>query len=121
MNEAGIAAIREKSLRMTDYLIELIKHNLPKDSFGFDIATPLEHNRRGGHVALTHPEEAWRISLALKQRGIIPDFRQPDIIRLAPVALYNTYQEIWELVDALRKIAENREYENFPSSRHAVP
>ncbi|NMA48899.1 MAG: kynureninase, partial [Tissierellia bacterium] len=90
-NEAGIGNIRKKSLLLTDYLIFLIKKRLAK--YGFVNGTPVEHNRRGGHIALEH-EEAYRICLALKDRNVIPDFREPNVIRLAPVALYVSFEDI---------------------------
>lgn len=76
--------------------------------------------RRGGHVAVEHETEAVRINEALKKRGVIPDFRFPNIIRLAPVALYNTYHEIWKAVPHLEAIIDLREYEGFSGHRGPV-
>jgi len=77
--------------------------------------------RRSGHVAVEREEEAWRICEALKSRGVVPDFRPPDIIRFAPVALYNTYHEVWQVVQYLKDIVDTREYENFMEERKLVP
>jgi kynureninase len=118
--EAGMEALREKSLALTGYLMELVDACLPGGPDGFAIVTPREADRRGGHVALAHPTEALRINEALKARGIIPDFRGPDTIRIAPVPLYNTFGEVWQVVRALKEIMETREYERFPNQRHAV-
>lgn len=108
--EAGIAAIREKSLRQTDYLIHLMQDSgLLDDPFNFRIGTPREHNRRGGHIAIEHPD-AGAISQALIERDVIVDFRQPDVIRLAPVALYTSYRDIWRTVQVLKQIVERGEY-----------
>ncbi len=117
--EAGITAIREKSLRMTGFCIEMADELLSSEGFGFSIGTPRQEARRGGHAAIVHPEGV-RISSALRARGVIPDFRPPDIIRVAPVALYNTFSEIWELVRHLREIVESREYERFPKERGTI-
>ncbi|MBE0713137.1 MAG: kynureninase, partial [Candidatus Aminicenantes bacterium] len=87
--------------------------------YGFSIGTPREDGRRGGHVAIIHPE-GLRIAEALRGRGVIPDFRPPDIIRVAPVALYNTYTELSTLVGHLHEIVESREYERFPAERKAI-
>jgi kynureninase len=87
--------------------------------YGFSIGTPREDARRGGHVALVHPE-ALRISEALRGRGVVPDFRPPDIVRIAPVALYNTCAELWGLVRHLRDIIDRKDYERFPAERKAV-
>ncbi|HEU4963545.1 MAG TPA: kynureninase [Bacilli bacterium] len=116
--EAGMERLRAKSLKMTDYMMQLVDELLP-DSLGYTIGNPREEARRGGHVAMEHPE-AVRICKALKKRGIIPDFRFPNVIRLAPIALYNTYEEVWQVVQALREIVENKEYEQFPVGREVV-
>lgn len=118
--EAGIENIREKSLMLTTYFMKLVEATLSRPPFSFSIATPPEAKNRGGHIALTHPSEALRINEALKARRIIPDFRQPDIIRIAPIALYNTFEEVWQVAHALREIVENREFERFPTHRKAI-
>jgi kynureninase len=119
--EAGIERIREKSIRMTSYLIDLVEAVLSGPPYDFVIGTPLDPRRRGGHVALEHPLEAIRISEALRARGVVPDFRPPNVIRLAPVALYNTYREIWRVVRHLKEIVDSREYRKYSSKRKAVP
>ncbi|MDQ6422399.1 kynureninase [Paenibacillus sp. LHD-117] len=115
--EAGIESIRRKSLGLTEYLMALIDSEL--DGFGFFIGSPRDDVRRGGHVSLEHPEAA-RICKALKQNGVIPDFRAPNIIRLAPVALYSTYAEVWEVVRILKDIMAEKQYERFSNEREVV-
>ncbi|MDZ7724008.1 MAG: kynureninase [candidate division KSB1 bacterium] len=117
INETGINTIREKSLRLTDYLMFLIDRELTP--YGFEIVTPPEPERRGGHVALTHAN-AVQINKALKAKGIVSDFRLPDIIRLAPVALYNTFSEVWQVVRTLKTIMQTGEYRNYQSERGIV-
>src|SRR4029077_6543655 len=80
--EAGIEAVRDKSLRLTEYLMALVDALLPEESSGFRIGTPREAEGGGGHVAVEH-DAAIQITAALKQRGVIPDFRFPNVIRLA--------------------------------------
>jgi len=116
---AGMTAIREKSLRMTAFLMEMTDTLLKPAPYGYSVGTPREAGRRGGHVALVHPE-GLRIAEALRARGVVPDFRPPDIVRIAPVALYSTYAELWTLVRHLREIIDAGEYERFPSERKAV-
>lgn len=106
--EAGMERIREKSLSQTAYLLELAEARL--EDLGFHVETPRESERRGGHVALAHPRAA-QIARALRRRGVVPDFRPPDIVRLAPAALYMTYAELWECVAALREVVERGEDE----------
>jgi kynureninase len=115
--EAGIEAIRQKSLKQTRYMLNLIQHEL--DGYGFAIGNPLEDERRGGHVLLEHPEAA-RICKALKAHGIIPDFRSPNGIRLAPVALYNRYEEVWHTVQILKRIMDEELYKQYSNTREVV-
>ena len=109
-NEAGIENIREKSLKITEYLMFLIDKKLVK--YGFGIGNPRENSSRGGHVALTHAD-ALRINEAFKANKIIPDFRYPNVIRLAPAPLYVSYEDVYEMVERIIKIMENKEYENL--------
>lgn len=115
--EAGIGNIRQKSLKINQYLMELI--DLELADMGFFIGTPREDARRGGHVSLEHNEAA-RICKSLKENGIIPDFRAPNIIRLAPVALYTSYEEVWKVVQILKTIMTEKQYEKFKNEREVV-
>jgi kynureninase len=116
-NEAGMDNIREKSLHITAYLMYLIDSKLAR--YGFSVGNPREDSRRGGHVALEH-EEAYRISLALRDKKVIPDYREPNVIRLAPIALYNTYQEVYRLVEILEEIVVSKAYEKYTLDRVTV-
>ncbi|MBU7024514.1 MAG: kynureninase [Theionarchaea archaeon] len=118
--EAGIENIREKSLSMTSYLMYLVDELLADDPYNFGIGTPREPSRRGGHVALEH-EEAMRICEALRTQRVIPDFRPPNIIRVAPMPLYTTYHEIWQVVQYLKEIVDAREYEQYSTERKVIP
>ena len=115
--EAGMESVRAKSLELTGFLLDQAEARLTP--LGFRAGTPREPERRGGHVALEHPE-GWRICCALKARGIVPDFRPPQVVRLAPVALYTTFEEVERTVAALEQIVQNREYEAFSAARAAV-
>ncbi|MFD0050352.1 kynureninase [Actinomycetes bacterium NPDC127524] len=116
-SEAGIDRIRQKSLQINEYLMDLISFELR--DMGFFIGNPREDSRRGAHISLEHKEAA-RICKALKANGIVPDFRAPNIIRLAPVALYTAYTEVWKAVQILKKIMIGKEYENFKNERDVV-
>ena len=115
--EAGIERVRQKSLGLTCYLMEQVEERL--SGMGFRIGTPREDHRRGGHVALEHTEAA-RICKALKANGVVPDFRSPNVIRLAPVSLYNSYHDVWRTVDVLGRIVEEGQYERYPNERGVV-
>ncbi|MGY0692572.1 kynureninase [Virgibacillus sp. FSP13] len=115
--EAGIKRIREKSLRLTNYFMELIESELA--GYGFTIANPKDDVTRGGHIFLEH-EEAARICKALKADGVIPDFRMPNGIRLAPVALYNTFGEVWKTVQILQTIMKEEHYKQYENLRGVI-
>lgn len=115
--ETTMEKIRKKSLQITRYMMDLIEHELP--NMGFAIANPTDDLRRGGHVSLEH-EEAIRICKALKNNHVTPDFRAPNIVRLAPVALYTTYEDVWNAVQILKKIMIEKQYEQFESKREVV-
>ena len=117
--EAGMARLREKSLRLTAYLMARLEARLPFAAGGFRFANPREDRRRGGHVALAHPEGA-RLCKALKAAGVITDFRPPDIVRFAPVPLYNTFEECHETVERLRTVLETGAHLKFPPGRNLV-
>ncbi len=113
----GIAPLRAKSLALTSWLIQLADTHLAP--LGFTVVTPREPARRGGHVSLAHPE-AWRICQALKVAGVVPDFRPPDIVRLAPTAFYNSYTDVVAAIDRLQHIVATRAFEKFPLARDSV-
>ncbi len=118
--EAGMDNIREKSKKITSYLAYLVDQYLVKSPYHFKIGTPLDPEKRGGHIALEHETEAVRIGKALLNHHIIPDFRPPNIIRIAPVPLYNTYLEVFEVVQRLKKIMDTKEYEKYSKERGTV-
>jgi kynureninase len=110
--EAGIDRLRYKGLRLTDYLIALADAWLVP--LGCAIATPRDPARRGSHVCLRHPE-AWRIGQALIHKGVIGDYRTPDRLRLGPTPITTRYTDIWDAMDATRRILASKEYEDFPA------
>jgi len=117
--EAGIEAIREKSLKMTSYLMYLVGEILSGKPYNFAVGTPRDPKSRGGHVAIEH-REAMRITEALRARNVVPDFRPPNVIRFAPIPLYNTYHEVWRIVQHLKDIVDKKEHESFSEKRKAV-
>jgi kynureninase len=119
INEAGIENIREKSLRITDYLMYLVDETLSDPPYNFSIGTPREPERRGGHVGVEY-EDAWRVCEALKARGVIPDFRPPNVIRLAPVPLYISYRDVWKVTRHLKAVIDNGEHRRFSRERSVV-
>jgi len=117
MEAVGIEQIRAKSLRLTDYLMQRIDRDLAP--FGFTVVTPREHHRRGGHVSVQQ-DDAARIVKAMKLAGVVPDYREPNIIRLAPIALYTSYQDIEDAIQRIRRIMMDRSYDAFENERDIV-
>jgi kynureninase len=106
VERAGIDRIREKSLGLTSFLIECVDRRLT-------IGTPREPGRRGGHVALEHAH-AGRIRSALTRRGVVTDFRPPDVIRFTPSPLSTRYGDVWDAIAILAKIMESESWREEP-------
>lgn len=115
--EAGIHAIREKSLQLTDYMSRLIEEKL--NGLGFSIVSPPEHTRRGAHLFIEHPEAAG-ICKALKNEGVVPDFRMPNGIRLAPAALYTSFEDVWHTITILENIMSTEAHKQYDNTRDIV-
>ncbi|MFD4906687.1 kynureninase [Kitasatospora purpeofusca] len=94
---ADRAAVRAKSLALTDLFIALVE-----DLEGIEVVTPREHERRGSQVALRHAD-GYPVVQALIARGVIGDFRAPDLMRFGFTPLYLSHTEVW---DAARHLAE---------------
>ncbi|KTG27990.1 kynureninase [Haloferax profundi] len=111
----GVAALREKSLALTEFLIDLVDERLPE----CEVGTPRDPAARGGHVAIEHPE-AYRLSLALKERGVVVDFRPPNVVRVAPAPAYVGFEDVFRAVEHLREILDGKEYEQFETRSGGV-
>ncbi|WP_059105733.1 kynureninase [Shouchella shacheensis] len=116
-SEVGIENIRRKSLQLTDYMLTLLSE-FP-ETRQFKVMNPRSHRERGAHVYLEHPEAA-RICKALKAQHVIPDFRAPSGIRMAPVALYNSFVDVWACVRTLAWIMREETYKNFDNERGVI-
>jgi kynureninase len=106
--EAGIAALRDKSLGLTDLAVDL--HDERLAPLGFELATPRDPHRRGSHVSLSHPD-GWRICRALIERAdVVPDFREPDIVRLGMAPLYTRFTDVWDAIERLVRLIDAGEH-----------
>jgi kynureninase len=115
--EAGIGPLRAKAVAMTSYLVDLADQVLAP--LGFTLASPRDPARRGAHVSLQHPE-AWQLCQALVGRGVIPDFRTPDRLRIGPAPLYTRYADVWDGVDCMRAVVASGEHLAHPAERTRV-
>ena len=116
-NDVGIAKVREKSLRLTGLMLEMLDAEFKE--YGFEIVTPRAADARGGHVLIGH-EHAAGITAALKSRGVIPDFRAPGYVKIAPVALYNSFEDVYHTMRILKEIMDDGTYKKFGNQRGVV-
>ncbi len=121
----GMAAVRRKSLALTDLFIRLVEERCA--GHGLALVTPREHDERGSQVCLTRPEGAYAIVQALIARGVIGDFRagdggsHGDILRFGFTPLYTRFEDAWNAVDHLRQVLETGEWQRPEfNQKHAV-
>jgi kynureninase len=114
--EAGIDRLRAKAEALTSYAVEL--HDAWLAPLGFELWSPRDPARRGAQVSVRH-DQAWPICRALIERArVIPDFREPDLIRLGLAPLYTRFADVYEALDRLRRLVERGDYDSTtPRSR----
>jgi kynureninase len=111
----GLAAIRAKSLALTDLFIALVEsrcagHNLT-------LVTPRDHAARGSQVSFAHTSvqgghNGYEIMQALVARHVVGDFRAPDILRFGFTPLYTRFVDVWDAVDRLRQVLTSGEWQD---------
>lgn len=106
--EAPIEAVREKSLRQTKIFADLVAEHCSE--WGFRLASPADPARRGSQVCFAHAH-AYPIMQALIARGVIGDFRAPDILRFGITPLYLGYAELWDAVQTLHTVMAAGEWQ----------
>lgn len=115
--EAGVDRLRQKSIRLTDYLIALADAWLTP--LGFAVASTRDPQRRGGHVVLAN-DEAYRISLAAAAAGVVGDARPPNLLRLTPAPLTTSFVDVWEAMSRLRDLVASSAHLALPAQRARV-
>jgi kynureninase len=100
VGEARIDRIRAKGIALTEFGIALADERLAE--LGVSVASPRESERRGAHVALAHPR-ARELCAALIARGVIVDFRRPDVIRFGLAPLTTRFVDVWDGIETLRR------------------
>lgn len=96
--EVGMKALREKSEKLTGYMEYLIEHN---SGGKIEIMTPKDKNQRGCQLSLRAKNEGKKLHQKLVSNGVVCDWREPDVIRVAPVPLYNTFSDVYKFVEIL--------------------
>jgi kynureninase len=96
-DEVGMPALRERSIRLTGYLEAIVA------GLDIEVITPSDPEARGAQLS-TRFADATDVLHAVEGRGVMADFRAPDIIRLAPIPLYSSFHELWRLGEILREV-----------------
>lgn len=97
-DEVGMPALREKSEKLTAYLEQLLEQS----NFGFEIITPRDADQRGCQLSLLTGDNGKALFKKLQDNGVIADWREPNVIRVAPVPLYNSFEDCWKFVEILK-------------------
>ena len=100
-----MSALRAKSRALGDLFLDLVEARCP----GFSIACPRDSARRGSQVSLTHPN-GYPIVQALIARGVVGDFRAPDVLRFGLAPLYVRYVDVWDAVEHLVQLMAREEW-----------
>ncbi len=114
---AGIDALRAKGIALTSYLIQLCDAWLVP--LGFELASPRDATLRGSHVSLRHPA-AFQLCRALIDDHVVPDYREPDLIRCGLAALTTSFAEVHEAMRRLRELTTSGRYLDFAAERSRV-
>lgn len=94
-----VEKLREKSLKLTAYLYFLLQQ---LDHLKFEIITPAEPHRRGAQLSMLFAEQGREVFEFLEQNGVVADWREPNVIRVAPVPMYNSYEDVYRFYELLK-------------------
>jgi kynureninase len=99
--QTNMQQLRKKSILLTGYLEFLLNEKIEKQQLPLKIITPADPAERGCQLSLLVKENGKQIFQKLTEANIVVDWREPDVIRIAPVPLYNTFEDVWRMVNAL--------------------
>jgi kynureninase len=100
--EAGMEAIGKKRDDLTGYL-EFIINDIKSEKVDFELITPTEKTKRGAQLSIAAKGQGKKLFDTLTQRNVIADWREPNVIRIAPAPLYNSYEDCWKFGQILRE------------------
>ncbi|MEM9053288.1 MAG: kynureninase [Bacteroidota bacterium] len=106
--KAGIKNLREKSLRLTGFMEELLRNTSGFNSV-FSIITPSDPDARGCQLSLLFHERGKEVFDFLSEHGVIADWREPDVIRVAPVPFYNSFEDVFRFAELLDQAINHSE------------
>jgi kynureninase len=106
---AGMLNLRKKSLQLTGFL-EFVLQEINSDAKKFQIITPSDPEARGCQLSLLTDDQGRRLFDFLAANGAIADWREPNVIRFAPVPLYNSFEDVWKLGELIRQFSANNSH-----------
>ncbi|WP_238891661.1 kynureninase [Achromobacter insuavis] len=106
--EADMAEVRKKSLALADLFIALIEERCA--GHPLTLVTPRDHAERGSHVSLRHPN-GYEVMQALIARGLIGDYREPEVLRFGLTPLYFGYADVWDAVEILKDVLDSKAWD----------
>jgi kynureninase len=107
-DKVGMPALITKSKLLTEFLLQVLETLRESFKIPLEIITPLDPRERGCQLSVVFPNQDRSIVNRLAARGIIVDWREPNVIRLAPVPMYNTFEDIYLLGEALADLLQPR-------------
>ncbi len=105
---AGMDEVRKKSLALSDLFIDLVESRCA--GHPLTLVTPRTHADRGSHVSFRHPN-GFEVMQALIARGVIGDYREPEVLRFGLTPLYFGYADVWDAVDILKDVLDTRSWD----------
>lgn len=116
--EVDMDALRAKSLELTDLFISLVEQRC--GDHPLELITPRDHGERGSHVSFRHPQ-GYPVMNALIARGVIGDYREPEVLRFGITPLYLSRTDVWDAVEVLRDVLDTRAWDTAEfKARNAV-
>jgi kynureninase len=106
-DEVGIDALREKSLKLTGYLQRVIEDAAKQSGQSIRMITPAEEHKRGCQISIAVPGKGKEVFKKLSANGVMADWREPDVIRLAPVPMYNSFEDVFLFGQLLEKFLKD--------------
>jgi kynureninase len=114
----GLPALRRKSLALTALFIELVEARCA--GHGLTLVTPREPAHRGSQASFAHESGGYPIMQALIARGVIGDFRAPDLLRFGFTPLYSTFADVWDAVDHLKAVLDSGKWQEARFNQRAA-
>ena len=108
-DEISLEQVREKSIQLSELFIKLIQQEC--GDFGFELFSPIDAANRGSQISYKH-ENAYPIMQSLISRGIIGDYREPNILRFGISPLYMRYEDVWSAIICLKNIMQSNEWDS---------